>query len=166
MALFDKLSDLAKNITEKTTDAIETGKLTNKINSEKNLAGEELKKIGAFYYEKYVESGEAAPEVLEFCESAKAHYDAADEAQAEIDRIRAESEAAKAAAAVSEPVSSAPFGNICPECGKENGEGVKFCGGCGTKLITAEQPAVKYCPGCGKEVSADVRFCGECGTRM
>ena len=31
MALFDKLSDFAKNIGDKTTDAIETGKLNSKI---------------------------------------------------------------------------------------------------------------------------------------
>lgn len=163
MALFDKLSDLAKNISEKTTDAIETGKLTNKINSEKNLAGEELKKIGAFYYERYMESGEAAPEVLEFCENAKAHYDAAEEAQAEINRIRAESEAAKEAAAA--PVQPAVSGNICHECGTENAGGVKFCGSCGAKLVP-DQPAVKYCPGCGKEVAAETKFCGECGTKI
>ena len=50
MAFFDKLNDFAKNISDKTTDAIETGKLQSKINNEKNLAGEELKKIGEFYY--------------------------------------------------------------------------------------------------------------------
>ena len=46
MALFDKLSSFAQNLTDKTNDAIETGKLNSKANSEKNLAGEELKKIG------------------------------------------------------------------------------------------------------------------------
>ena len=52
MALFDRLNDLARNITDKTTDAIETGKFASKANNEKNLAGGELKKIGE-YTEKY-----------------------------------------------------------------------------------------------------------------
>ena len=82
MAFFDKLSDFAKNIGDKTTDAIETGKLQSKVNSEKNLAGEKLKKIGEFYYNAWLNGDEIAPEVLEICTAAKAHYDAAGEAQA------------------------------------------------------------------------------------
>ena len=77
MAFFDKLNDFAKNIGDRTTDAIETGKLNSKVNAEKNLAGEDLKKIGEFYYNLFASGGEVAPEVLEACQSAKAHYDAA-----------------------------------------------------------------------------------------
>lgn len=44
MAFFDKLGDLAKNIGDKTSDAIETNKLNSKINTENAAAGEELKK--------------------------------------------------------------------------------------------------------------------------
>ena len=46
MALFDKLNQVAKNIGDKTSDAIETTKLGNKINAEKAAAAEDLKKIG------------------------------------------------------------------------------------------------------------------------
>ena len=53
MAFFDKLSTFAQNLTDKANDTIETGKLNSKVNSEKNLAGEELKKIGTYYYEKF-----------------------------------------------------------------------------------------------------------------
>jgi len=48
---------------------------------------------------------------------------------------------------------------ICPKCGAENGEDVKFCGSCGAKL------GVK-CPKCGSEVEAGKKFCGECGARV
>ena len=99
MAFFDKLNDLAKNIGDKTTDAIETTKLNSKITTEKSAAGEDLKKIGAFYYAKFAAGEEIEPSLLERFQSAAAHYAAAAEAQAEIDRIRAENEAAKAAAA-------------------------------------------------------------------
>ena len=53
MPLFEKLGEVAKNIGDRTNDAIETTKLNNKINGEKSAAEAELKKIGAFYYEQY-----------------------------------------------------------------------------------------------------------------
>ena len=163
MAFFDRLNDFAKNLSDKTTDAIETGKLQSRVNSEKNLVGEELKKIGEFYYRLWLEGGETEPEVLEFCVSAKAHDDAATEAQGEIDRIRAENEAAKAAAAA--PVPPAPVGVICPGCGAENNPGTRFCCSCGTKLEQPAPPAPKFCTACGAEIAAGMRFCGECGTK-
>ena len=164
MAFFDKLNDFAKNISDKTTDAIETGKLQSKVNSEKNLAGEELKKIGEFYYNAWLNGGEIAPEVLDFCTAAKAHYDAAAEAQAEIDRIRAENEAAKAAAAA--PVApAAPAGIVCAACGTANNPGTKFCCNCGNKLEIPAPPTPKTCPNCGTAIAEGMKFCGECGTR-
>ena len=168
MAFFDKLNQVAKNIGDKTSDAIETGKLNSKVNSEKNLAGEELKKIGEFYYNAWLESGEIAPEVLEICIAAKAHYDAAAEAQAEIDRIRAENEAAKAAAAapVTPAAPAAPAGIVCTACGTANNPGTKFCCNCGNKLEIPAPPEPKICPNCGATVADGMKFCGECGQKM
>ena len=164
MAFFDKLNDLAKNITEKTSDAIETGKLQSKINSEKNLAGEELKKIGEFYYGRFSETGVIDAEVQEFCLAAKAHFDAAAEAQAEIDRIRAENEAAKTVAPV--PEAAAVEGIACPSCGAVNDPGTKFCRECGTKLEAPAAPEKRICPACGAEVTPGTKFCSECGQKM
>jgi len=168
MAFFDKLNDFAKNISDKTTDAIETGKLQNRVNTEKNLAGEELKKIGEVYYTRWVQHGEAVPEVLEFCNAAKAHYDAADAALAEISRIRAESEAAKAAAAAAaaaQPMQPTAAGPVCPDCGTANEPGTRFCCNCGTKIEPPAVPMPKFCVNCGAEIAAGMRFCGGCGTR-
>ena len=63
MAFFDKLNQVAKNLGDKTTDAIETTKLNSKINSERNAADDELKKIGEFYYSVFANGGSVAPEV-------------------------------------------------------------------------------------------------------
>lgn len=52
----------------------------------------------------------------------------------------------------------------CPKCGKELKPGVKFCGGCGTK-IDAPAAGIK-CPKCGKELKPGVKFCGGCGTKL
>ena len=171
MAFFDKLNDFAKNIGDRTTDAIETGKLNSKVNAEKNLAGEDLKKIGEFYYNLFASGGEVAPEVLEVCQSAKAHYDAAAEAQAEIDRIRAENEAAKAAAAApvapaAPAVPAAPAGLPCSACGTVNEPGTKFCRECGAKLEVPAEPEKRICPACSTEVAPGVKFCSECGQKL
>lgn len=163
MALFDKLNQVAKNIGDKTSDAIETTKLGNKINAEKAAAAEDLKKIGEHYYNLFAAGGEVATEVLEFCQSAKAHYDAAAVAQAEIERIKAENEAEKAAAA---PAPATPAGIACPSCGTANGAGTKFCRNCGMKLEAPAEPQARKCTGCGAAVAPGVKFCSECGQRM
>ena len=127
MAFFDKLNQVAKNLGDKTTDAIETTKLNTKIHSERNAAGEDLKKIGEYYYNVYVSGGIVAEEVLEACQSAKAHYDAIEAAQAEINGI-------KAAPAQAAPVQAEPAANVCPGCGAQLAPGTKFCGECGTRI--------------------------------
>ena len=167
MAFFDKLNDFAKNIGDKTNDAIETTKLNSKISSERTAAAEKLKKIGEHYYNLFAAGGEVAPEVADFCQSAKAHYDAAAEAQAEIERIKAENEAEKAAAAGPATMPSVPAsGNVCPACGSVNSEGTKFCQSCGTKLEAPPMPAGITCPGCGAVNSEGMKFCSECGSKL
>lgn len=171
MAFFDKLENLAKNIGDKTSDAIETGKLHSKINAEKNLAAEQWEKIGEFYYNLYISSGEAVPEILEYCEAARAHLAAAEEAQAAIEKIRAENEAESQAAAQAKaavPVTPEPTpaaGTVCPGCGAAVPDGKKFCGECGMKIEIAVPSGPKYCTACGAEIAEGRKFCSECGTK-
>jgi class 3 adenylate cyclase/tetratricopeptide (TPR) repeat protein len=47
----------------------------------------------------------------------------------------------------------------CPSCGFENPAGVRFCGGCGTRLSHT-------CPQCSAENPAGFHFCGNCGTPL
>jgi class 3 adenylate cyclase/tetratricopeptide (TPR) repeat protein len=47
----------------------------------------------------------------------------------------------------------------CPECQFENPQGIKFCGGCGTKLE-------KLCPSCNSSSPPNFKFCGECGHKL
>ena len=161
MAFFDKLNDLARNITEKTNDAIETSKLSSQVTSARAAAGEELKKIGQFYYDQYAAGEAVDPAIGAFCQAAQAHFEAAGQAQGEIDRIRAEAEAAKAAAAP--PVQPATAA-VCPACGASNTPGTKFCGGCGAKL---EPPAPGVlCPACGTDNAPSTKFCRQCGAKL
>jgi class 3 adenylate cyclase/ribosomal protein L40E len=47
----------------------------------------------------------------------------------------------------------------CPKCQAENPEGMKFCGGCGTKLE-------RVCPHCNFSNPPQFMFCGECGHEL
>ncbi len=144
MAFFDKLGDIAKNIGDKTNDAIETSKLNSKISSEKSAINEIYKKIGEFYYTKWQEGVVLETESQQFCLEIDEHNKLIAEAQAEIEKIKAESEAAKAAtaAAAQQPESTetvaqipvAPTPRFCTNCGAQVPEGIKFCGTCGTKF--------------------------------
>src|SRR5262249_60507271 len=47
----------------------------------------------------------------------------------------------------------------CPQCGRENPAGARFCNGCGARLAAG-------CPACGQSNPAGSRFCNGCGTRL
>ncbi len=179
MAFFEKINVFAKNIGDKTNDAIETGKLNSKINSEKGAINEDYRKIGEYYYSVFAQGGEVAPEVMEFCQSAKAHYEAIDAAQAEIDKIKEENEAQKAAAeaekqaaaqaAAQAKAQAANASNLtCQNCGAVNPAGTKFCAECGSKIEAPAPaaPAAGTCPNCGAQNAPGTKFCAECGTKL
>jgi membrane protease subunit (stomatin/prohibitin family) len=48
----------------------------------------------------------------------------------------------------------------CPNCGKMNDAGKKFCGECGGKMEVSKVPCVK----CGAELREGAKFCSECGS--
>lgn len=133
MSFLDKLGGIAKNIGDKTGEMLAVNKLNSKIYAEQQAAAEELRKIGEYYYNLFLSGGQTAPEIAEFCQSAKSHYDEAAQAQAEIGRIRAEAEAAKAAQTAAQ-TPAAPDGTVCPSCGASAAPGVKFCPECGAPL--------------------------------
>ena len=83
MDLFDKIGNIAKNIGDRTNDAIEITKLNAKIATEKSAVAEDLKKIGEFYYKKFADEEPIDTEIQEFCDNAASHYEAIDQAQAE-----------------------------------------------------------------------------------
>ena len=67
MAFLDKVGKLAKAAAEKTGDAVEVGKLTVKIRSEKGKIEDCMQSIGAYYYDQYKNGAELPAEVAAFC---------------------------------------------------------------------------------------------------
>jgi hypothetical protein len=92
MAFFDKLaknaSSIAKGVGDKAGEAVELSKLSAKAMSEKGAAAEAIKKIGEFYYKKFLEGGEVEAELAEIFAEAKSHFDLADELQVQIDELK------------------------------------------------------------------------------
>jgi len=52
-------------------------------------------------------------------------------------------------------------GVVCPKCGTSNTAGAKFCNNCGNPL----QATIK-CPKCGTELPAGTKFCPNCGAKI
>jgi hypothetical protein len=164
MAFLDKLGDIARNLGDKTTDAIETTKLNSKIGSEKTAIAECMRKIGEYYYQKR-NSGEFSDDgAAELFAAIDGHNQAIADAQAEIERIKTET--ARTAGTV--PAPSAGGEVACLSCGKSNISGTKFCCECGAKLeIPAPAaPEARPCPGCGAQIPAANKFCGDCGYKF
>ena len=174
MAFFDKLSDIAKNIGDKTSDALETSKLNSKISGEKSAITECMRKIGEYINQQRLENGFTDDNLTELFAEIDAHNAAIAEAQAGIEAIKV---AAAAPTPVQTQAASVPIADanpdavVCSACGQNNPSGTKFCGGCGGKLEPPAPPAPiaaldRICPGCGGMVPLDSRFCGECGHRF
>lgn len=98
MAFLDKLNKMAKTIEDKTADAIELSNYSAAITAAENGFTTDIRKIGEFYYEFFINGGNVEPNILPVLQSAKAHVEAAAAAKAEIERINAENEAEREAA--------------------------------------------------------------------
>lgn len=130
MAFFDKINDFAKTATEKTNNAIETTKLSAKIESEQRSINAIIQKIGEYYVKK-IDAGELLDsEVMSMFEGVAAGRKNIAEMRAEIENLKAPKNPASASA--EEP---APAKKFCSSCGKEISADAKFCFNCG-----AQQP--------------------------
>ena len=85
MAFFDKLGDFAKNIGDKTNEALEASRLNGKVNALKAAIAEEHRKLGEHFYQRYTNGETLDPECAEVCS-------ALDEKNREMDALFKESE--------------------------------------------------------------------------
>ncbi len=98
MAFLDKLNKMAKVIEDKTADAIEMSNYNAAITAGENGFTMDIRRIGEFYYEFYINGGTVEPNILPVLQSAKAHQDAIAQAKADIEKLNAEIAAEKEAA--------------------------------------------------------------------
>jgi len=162
MAFFDKLNDIAKNIGDKTGEAIETTKLNSKISSEGKEIAKLQQKIGEFYYGQYKSGGKPADELIDILAEIDVHNTAIAEAEAEINRIKSANDSIKPTSSGT-PASELSF--PCPNCGTVNDTTKKFCSGCGAK-IEIVIPQEITCSACGAKIANGLKFCGECGNKI
>lgn len=135
MAFFDKLNDLAKSAGEKTSNAIESGKLSLKINSEEKKIAAACGKLGELLLAK-LDAGETFGEdIMAVYSEITGCRELIAATQEELENLKAPKEAAPEERTVAAEDTAAA----------DNAAGTKFCIGCGAKL------------------SADARFCPECG---
>lgn len=193
MAFFDKINSIAKNVGDKTGDAIEMAKINARIASERSAMNDIYRQLGEAYYAHRINGGEGEPvEAAAMYSQLDQHTAAIDEAQKQIVAIKAEGERRAAEAAAAEEAASAvktqtsvqpgiPVFNTgmpaqeqrveCPQCGAGLNADVRFCSQCGAKIEppapeAAEAPQSRVCPGCGAEVAQGMKFCSQCGAKV
>ena len=100
MGFFDQLGDVAKNIGksagdfakqvgDKTNDALEISKLNTKISAENAEIEKEKKKLSDALYERFAKGEEVPEEVKEFCDNIKSHLLNIDGFKEEIEKVKA-----------------------------------------------------------------------------
>ncbi len=149
MAFFDKLNDMAKTVSEKTSDSLEINKLIGEINLKKGNIQSYQRELGEHFWAKFVTGEQFDAEAMLICDKIVATQDKIHEMEAQIAQIKAESEAKKAGreaeraerkaaekAAEAERAAERagmekPPVPVCSACGAVLAEGQKFCGACG-----------------------------------
>lgn len=152
MGIFDKLSDLASAAGEKTSGAIELGRLNLRLGGEEKKITEATHKIGECLLRSLDAGQEYDETVMSLYEDIKVSRDTVLSIKEEI-------------AALSGLV-------LCSSCQSENPKGSKFCQECGASIqaesivdVTPEE-AEEHCPSCSAVVPADAAFCTQCGTKL
>ena len=128
MALFDKVSELAKSATDMTASMIGTTKLNAKIALEEKSITALTARLGELFL-KMIDSGELLAEgnVAEIYKEIAACRDNIAAFEAEIEEVKAAKEQEAAAP------TAAPGTKFCANCGEALSAEAKFCPSCGTK---------------------------------
>lgn len=131
MAFLDKLSKITKDLTDKTTDMIEIGKLQSKISSEQGKITECKTKIGDSIFIQASNENVFSDDVQELIQEIKAAQSRIDELNESIQNIKASTETVEPTPSVTEVKP-----NICPGCQSVVADNTKFCPSCGTKVTS------------------------------
>ena len=161
MAFFDKLGELTKSVGDKTNDMIETNKLNGKIKAEKAAIEAVKAELGALYWAKFEAGAQLDEDAAALCGKIRTSLENIAGFEAEIQRIREESEKKPEPTAPAAPVPVAE-GTFCQACGAKIASDAKFCPECGSPVV----PPNRVCPACGAELAEGAKFCAECGAKV
>ena len=159
MAFFDKLGEMAKQVSEKANDSLETNKLIAEINLTKGNIQAFQRELGEHFWAKFAVGEQLDDEAMLICDKIVAAQDKIRSLEGQIDQIKAEGEARKAereavkaeqkaAEKVAEAEKAAEKAGIerepvCKGCGAELADGVKFCGQCGAPVAEPVEGTVE-----------------------
>ena len=149
MAFFEKLGEMAKNVSEKATDSLETNKLVSEINLTKGNIQAYQRELGEFFWAKFAVGEQLDEEAMLICDKIVAAQDKIRNLEAQIEQIKAESEARKAEREAEKAEKKAA------EKAAEAEQAAEKAG--------IEKPAAPICAGCGAAMAEGQKFCGECG---
>lgn len=173
MAFFDKISNKAKEFAD-------TTKVNQKINDERKRMAELKTALAELVFNKYNSGQIDDADIKSGCDKIKECYANIDVYYEEINRIKAETEAANKAADDAKTANrnttagaAAESAYTCSKCGKTIAVGQKFCMNCGAAVPPPEtesksdqdeaKPAPAFCTNCGEKLNKDQRFCSVCG---
>ena len=154
MDFFNKLGDFAKNVSDRTNDLLEIGKLNSKIRVEEDEIEQHKLDLGQYMWEKFNTGVAMDEQATVYCLAIRERFGTIDSLKTQIrdiketqefekeqqrqkdearDKMRTQrrelvDELSTAAQSASAPVT------VCPACGISVPEGSSFCGSCGTKL--------------------------------
>ncbi|MBR3910153.1 MAG: hypothetical protein IKJ54_02510, partial [Anaerotignum sp.] len=96
MAFFDKLGEMAKNVSEKASDSLETNKLISEINLTKGNIQALQRELGEYYWAKFAVGEKLDDEAMLICDKIVLAQDKIKVLEGQISQIKAEGEARKA----------------------------------------------------------------------
>lgn len=138
----DATGEIARNVADKTNDLLEVGKLNGQIASN-NSAIEELKtRLGDHYWNLYVSGQQLDDDAVVLCTTIKEYVEEIENLKAQLADMKAKREAAA--------------GQICQACGAHNTLDAVYCKSCGSKL---EQEVVDVEPTPIDEAETDEHTC-------
>lgn len=181
MAFFDKIGNKAKEIADIT-------KVNQKISEERKRITELKASLAELVFNKFNSGAIDDSDIKSECSRIKECYSNIDAYNAEINRIKAETEAANKAlddakaanhntsASGSEGSAPTETAAICTQCGTPIVIGQRFCANCGAMVKPSEpeppdgpepeepKSAVEFCANCGAKLNEGQRFCSNCGS--
>ncbi len=149
MAFLERLNEMAKTVSEKASDSLETNQLISEINLTKGNIQAYQRELGEHFWAKFAVGEQLDEEAMLICDKIVAAQDKIRDLEGQIEQIKADGEARRAereaeraerraaekAAAAEQAAGKAGTEKepipVCAACGAVLAEGQKFCGECG-----------------------------------